>query len=799
MNGSSLGTKTIPAVPLRGGAVFPGGVTTISIGRKSSLKAAQVAKENMTDVLVLVQHDPEIENPTARDLAPIGILATVRDLMRTPQQGAQMLVELKRRVHFQGFLKVEPYFIAAYTEITEANDGRPYETMSQAIAYLEEYAHMVGEVNRQVLTNLRTKTTAGALADYIAGLLNLPLSTEIELLTLVDGELRLDRIIEYLKQEIQVADLRTQIQQDARDGAERAQREFLLREQIKVIRRELGEDGDTVIDELRRKIEEAMLPELVLERAMKELIRLERQGEQSAESAVVRNYLEWITDLPWNKLSEDNYDVDRVRQVLDEDHYGLDDVKERIVEFVAIRKLAGSKMRGAIINLDGPPGVGKTSIASSVARAMGREMARISLGGVRDEAEIRGHRRTYIGAIPGRIIRALRDVKTRNPIIVFDEIDKVGKDWRGDPAAALLEVLDPEQNDAFTDHYLELPFDLSQVIFITTSNSIHTIPEPLLDRMEVISMSGYIEDDKLAIANNYLMRKQAEGHGLQKDQVEITEEALQKIIRRYTYEAGVRQLERQIGTVIRKLAVRAVRGESGPFLVSAEEVNTYLGAEKYSYGKAEETDEVGLVTGLAATKYGGDITTIEVSLSEGSGQLSLTGSLGDVMKESAQTALTYARSHARDLGLKPVMFDKVNIHIHVPAGAVPKDGPSAGIALATAIISAFTNRPVRKDVAMTGEVTLRGKVLPIGGLRAKTIAALQAGIKTVLIPKENAKELPELPIRVREELTIIPVAHLSEVLEIVLLDQVESSLLSDFSYEQSGLQGRNGEERPIQA
>ncbi|MGB1249777.1 MAG: endopeptidase La [Candidatus Promineifilaceae bacterium] len=768
----TIGSRTVPAVPLRGGAVFPGGVTTISIGRKRSLKAAQVANKHHSDILILVQYDPDIENPTSQDMSPVGVLASVRDLMNPPQQGVQMLVELKRRVRFQGFVKTEPYIVGRYTEMNEASDGRPAELMASSIALLEEYAHMLGEVNRQVLANLRTKSTAGKLADYMAGLLNMPLDLEIELLTIADGEDRLTRVVNYLKQELHIAEIRSQIQQDARDGAEKAQREFLLREQMKAIRRELGDDNESVVDELHRKVIEVKMPKPVEERALKEIKRLERQGEQSAEASVIRTYLEWLTELPWNTLSPDNLDVDHVRTILDQDHYGLDDIKERIVEYVAVRKLAGSNMRGAIINLDGPPGVGKTSIASSVARAMGREMTRISLGGVRDEAEIRGHRRTYIGAIPGRIIRALRDCKTRNPVIVLDEIDKVGRDWRGDPTSALLEVLDPEQNGTFADHYLELPFDLTQVVFITTSNTTSTIPDALRDRMEVLSMSGYIEDEKVEITRGYLLSKQLKAHGVSDYKISFSDAAIRKIIRHYTYEAGVRQLERHIGTMVRKVAVQIARGETGPFRVTIKQVEEYLGPERFQFGRAEEKDEVGVVTGLAVVGYGSDTLAIEVRLSEGSGRMQLTGSLGQVMKESAETALTFVRSNARTLEINPKIFDKVNIHVHVPAGGIPKEGPSAGIALTTAIISAFTNRPVRKDVAMTGEVTLRGKVLPIGGLKAKSIAAHRAGIKTAIFPKRNAKDIPDIPEKVKQDLQLIPVAHVDEVIKHALLSPI---------------------------
>jgi ATP-dependent Lon protease len=766
--------KPIPVVPLRGGSVFPGITTTVSIGRRSSLAAVQGALERGGELLIVVQRNAEEESPGMEDVFPIGILATARDMLRTPV-GIQMLVELHRRVRVTGIERMDPFLIGRYAELEE-KDAIDDALKIETIAYLEKYIELVGEQNQQVIATTRAAETAGALADFVAGLLKLPFETEADLLVDLDGLSRLVKVLEFLRQEVRIADVRSKIQQEARDGAEKAQRDFMLREQLKAIRKELGDDGETGPDDLREKIEKAGMPPKVLERALSELKRLEYQGQQSAEASVIRTYLEWLVELPWSNETEDNLDIAHVREVLDEDHYGLEDVKERIVEYVAVRKLAGKEMKGAIINLNGPPGVGKTSIATSVARAMGREMVRISLGGVRDEAEIRGHRRTYIGAIPGRIIRALRDAKTRNPVIVLDEIDKVGTDWRGDPASALLEVLDPEQNHSFTDHYLEVPFDLSQVIFITTSNQLSTIPGPLLDRMETITMPGYIEDEKLAIARQYLLAKQQDANGIAGVEVTLGDEALRGLIRYYTLEAGVRQLERNLGKVVRKLAVKVASGESGPFTVTEADIEEIMGPKRFTYGVIEEQDEIGLVTGLAVNSFGGNTLPIEVSLSEGSGKITLTGSLGEVMQESAQAALTYARAHARSLGLEPSLFDKVNVHIHVPDGATPKDGPSAGIAMATAVISAFTRRPVRRDVAMTGEVTLRGKVLPIGGLKSKTIAAHRAGIKTVLLPKDNAKDIPELPERIRQDLELVPVAHLDEVLAIALQEATEPPL-----------------------
>ncbi|MDX1415378.1 MAG: endopeptidase La [Candidatus Promineifilaceae bacterium] len=759
----------VPIVPLRGGAVFPGLTTTISVGRRRSLAASQAALEQGGELLILVQYKADVENPDRNDLVSIGVLASIRDILRTPHAGVQILVELHKRVEFIELGQKEPYLTGSYREIVEVDDVVNEELINEALAYLEQYAEAMGEANQHAIVNARSKETNGELADYIAGMLNMPFDTELELLTGTDGTVRLEIVLDHLQQELRITEIRNKIRQDAREGADKAQREFLLREQMKAIRKELGQDGDGQPESLRDKIHNAGMPEKVKERALSELSRLDYQGPQSAEASVIRTYLEWLTELPWKIETEDNLDSNHVRQVLDEDHYGLDDVKDRIVEYVAVRKLAGNKMKGAIINLNGPPGVGKTSIATSVARAIGRQMIRLSLGGVRDEAEIRGHRRTYIGAIPGRIIRALRDAETRNPVIVLDEIDKVGADWRGDPSAALLEVLDPEQNHSFTDHYLEVPFDLSQVIFITTSNQLSTIPAPLLDRMETIDMLGYIEEEKLAIAEGYLLEKQMAGHGIEDVEISFEDGALIKLIRHYTREAGVRQLERNIGKVVRKLAVKIASGQEGPFVVTEADIETFLGPEKITFGVAEEKDEVGVATGLAVNAFGGDTLPIEVSISEGTGRITLTGLLGDVMRESAQAALTYARANARVLGLDPALFDNINVHIHVPDGATPKDGPSAGIGMATAVISALTRRPVRRDVAMTGEVTLRGKVLPIGGLKAKTIAAHRAGIKTVLIPKDNAKEIPDLPKRIREDLTLIPVSHLDEVLEVALL------------------------------
>lgn len=615
----------------------------------------------------------------------------------------------------------------------------------------------------------------GHLADIVTWAPAFEFDERLDILNELDPVERLRRAHRLLARQLELLKLRQKIQQDTKEVLDQSQREYFLREQMRVIRRELGEDDDIddPIDELKRKIAQLDAPDYVKEQAMHELKRLAQQGMNSPEAGVIRTYLDWILNLPWAEEELPEISLHEAQKVLDEDHYGLEKVKERILEYLAVRKLAGNRMRSPILCFVGPPGVGKTSLGRSIARALGRKFVRTSLGGIRDEAEIRGHRRTYIGALPGRIIQGMKTAKSRYPVYVLDEIDKVGQDFRGDPTSALLEVLDPEQNNAFSDHYLEIPFDLSQVVFIATANQLDTIPSPLRDRMEIIEIGGYTEDEKLGIAQGFLVRKQREFHGLTPEQLIITDAAIIKLVREYTREAGVRNLEREIASLCRKTARRVAAASDGepvefPIIIDAPDIPNYLGPERYTFGLAEEKDEVGVATGVTWSPTGGDVLSIEVLPVRGKGGLQLTGQLGEVMKESAQAAMSYARFRAEQLGVDPSYFDEHNIHIHVPEGAVPKDGPSAGITLTTALISAVTGKPVRRDVAMTGEITLRGKVLPIGGLKEKTLAAHRAGIRTFILPKDNAKDIAELPKKVREELQLIPVSSMDEVLKIAL-------------------------------
>ncbi len=741
-------------------------------GRLESEGAADTAGESAADAGEWV---PDPDDDQAYELCPIGVIAEVGQRISRPGGHAHVILQGLSRGIVGELIQQDPYVVARVTRYDDPVESTPEAeaAMSAVLEQVESYIGMLPNVPEEVLTMVRSVDEPGWLADLIAFSPEFEAEQRQELLEILDPVQRLRRLSVIIQKRLDVLNLRQQIQSEAQAGMDKQQREYYLREQLRAIQKELteGSTEEAVANELRQKIEAAGMPEEVKTKALTQVERLEQQHPFSPEIGVIRTYLEWLTELPWAVETEDHLDLVEAAGVLEADHYGLEKVKERILEYIAVRKLAGDRLRAPIICFVGPPGVGKTSLGRSIARAIGRNYVRMSLGGVRDEAEIRGHRRTYVGAMPGRVIKALRDAKSRNPVLVLDEVDKVGSDtFRGDPASALLEVLDPEQNASFSDHYLEVPFDLSKVIFITTANLLEPIPPALRDRMEVIEVSGYTEVEKLAIAREFLLPKALDGHGLAPEQLRVTDEALRRLIREYTEESGVRNLEREIGALCRKVA-RRLAGDDSPaeIEVDAPQLDDYLGVPRYEYGLAEEQDEVGVATGSAVTSVGGDLLAIEVMVMEGKGDLILTGQLGDVMQESARAAISYARSRAAEYGLEPGYFDRRNIHIHIPAGAIPKDGPSAGITMATALISALTGRKVRKDVAMTGEITLRGKVLPIGGLREKTVAAHRGGIKTFLLPRRNAKDLAELPDVVRQGMDLIQVDTLAQVLEVALL------------------------------
>ncbi|RIK47958.1 MAG: endopeptidase La [Chloroflexi bacterium] len=782
-----IALKEVPIVPLRGGAVFPGVTTTVSIGRRRSLAAAQAAVEQGGELLILVQYNSEQEIPANSDLVPVGIFATVRDVLRAPQMGVQMLVELHRRVQFDGLKETDPHLTGYYSAIPAQLDTSDSAIIAQAIAYLEQYADTLGEANQQVMGITRGKRSAGELADYMAGLLNIPFEMEIELLTCLDGLERLQKIVNYIQQELRITEVRNKIQQDARSGADKAQREFLLREQMKAIQRELGERDEqgVEIEEFRKKIEEAKMPEEADKQAKRELDRLSRLPTAAAEYGVIRTYLDTLVSLPWATGTEDNLDISHARQVLNKDHYGLEDVKDRILEFLAIRKLRLDRINdkkeestdlirrereGVILCFVGPPGVGKTSLGQSIAHAMGRKFIRASLGGVRDEAEIRGHRRTYIGAMPGRILQSLRRIGSRNPVFMLDEVDKLTNDFHGDPSSALLEVLDPEQNGEFRDNYLEVAYDLSQVFFIATANTLEYIPGPLRDRMEMIYLSGYTESEKMHIARGYLIPRQIRENSLRKNEVTFSDEALKMIIRQYTREAGVRNLERKIGAVCRKVGTHIAEGKAKKYRINPKRVETFLDTPIF-LGPEElnkRTSIPGVVPGLAWTSFGGDVMLIEATAMPGGRGFQITGSVGNVMQESARAALSYVRSRSEDFSIPHEYFDKHDIHMHVPAGSTPKDGPSAGITMAASLISLITGRKANPQIGMTGEITLRGQVLPIGGVKEKVLAAHRSGLSTVILPKQNEKDLDDVPDEIRKSMKFVFAESVDDVISAAL-------------------------------
>lgn len=758
----------VPLLPLRGLLVFPTMVLHLDVGREKSVQALEKAMMNDHFIFLTTQKDTSIEDPTEDDFFEMGTLTQVKQMLKLPNGTFRVLVEGLKRGKIEKFLRTDEYFevrIQTY-ENEEVKDFEEEALMRMILDLFEQYIKMSKKVSAETFASVQDIEEPGRLADIVASYLPLKLKDKQDLLEKVNVKDRMNAIITFLNNEKEVIQLERKIGQRVKQSMERTQKEYYLREQMKAIQKELGdkEGKSSEIEILKEKIEKAGMPDHVFEAAMKELDRYEKLPGTSAESAVIRNYLDWLIALPWKTETKDDINIKRAERILNEDHYGLEKVKERVLEYLAVQQLTNS-LKGPILCLVGPPGVGKTSLARSVARSLNRKFVRVSLGGVRDESEIRGHRRTYVGAMPGRIIQGMRKAGTINPVFLLDEIDKMSNDFRGDPSSAMLEVLDPEQNKNFSDHYIEETYDLSKVMFIATANDLSTIPGPLRDRMEIISIAGYTEIEKLHIAKDYLIKKQLKEHGLQKQQLQIRDDAILSIVRYFTREAGVRGLERQIAKICRKTAKIITSGEKKRVIVTNKNIEEFLGKKIFYYGQAEKEDQVGVATGLAYTAFGGDTLQIEVSLAPGKGKLVLTGKLGDVMKESAQAAFSYVRSSAEKFGIDPMFHEKYDIHIHVPEGAVPKDGPSAGVTITTALVSALTGKPVRREVGMTGEVTLRGRVLAIGGLKEKTLSAHRAGLTTIILPKDNERDLDDIPESVREELTFIPVTHVDEVLK----------------------------------
>ena len=759
---------TVPALALRGLNIFPNMLLHFDVARPASIRALDEAMAGGTPIFLVPQKDMAVEEPKREDLYNVGTLCNVRQILRLPGDNVRVMVDGVSRGRLVELTQTEPWLIASVEEIPapihNGNTPKAEALVRQTYDLFETYCGLATRVNPETFLNILSNDDPGYIADYIAQNIHLRMEDKQAILEELRPLRRLSRLCQMLRREVEILQLEDDIQSKMREQLTRNQRDHMLREQMRVIQRELGEgDGDSEIVEYREKIAKAKLPEEVAEKLNKEVSRLEKQPYSSSEATVTRNYLDTVLELPWGKRTKERVNVTAARKVLDADHFGLEKVKERILEFLAVKQLA-PELKGQIICLVGPPGVGKTSIAMSVAKALNRELARISLGGVHDEAEIRGHRKTYIGAMPGRIIAAVKQAGSMNPLLLLDEIDKIGTDHRGDPASALLEVLDSEQNSTFRDHFVELPFDLSDVLFITTANTTDTIPRPLLDRMEVIELTSYTDEEKLQIAKRHLLPRERSRHGLKATQLKVTDDAIREIISGYTRESGVRVLERRLAAVCRKAAMKLVSGEKKSVQVTGDNLEELLGVRKYHPERQVLAERVGVVNGLAWTSVGGELLEVEVNVIPGSGKVELTGNLGDVMKESAQAALTYIRSRAEEWGIEADFHKTKDIHVHFPEGAVPKDGPSAGITITTAMVSALTGIPVKGALAMTGEVTLRGRVLPIGGLKEKTMAALRNGVKTVIIPAENAKDLEEIDQTVRAALQFIPVEQVDSVL-----------------------------------
>lgn len=772
--------KIMPLIPLRGLSIFPYMVIHFDVGRDKSINALERAMINDSLIFLTSQKEAKVDMPTPDDFYHVGTICKIKQMLKLPGDTVRVLVEGINRARITEILKEEPYYEAELESPvyeTEVEKDRKTEAiMRMVVEKFDEYISGGNRVSADVLITVSEIEEPGRLADVIASYIQLKPANKQKLLEAFDPYERLETLHIILEEELEVMEIEKEIAQRVKKQINKVQKEYYLKEQLKAIQKELGEDDGVTseVDEYREKIEEIDMPEEVKEKALKEVERLLKVSPSSAETGVIRTYLDWIVDLPWDKETEDRVDIKKSREILDEDHHGLKDVKERILEYLAIRELANS-MKGPILCLVGPPGVGKTSIAKSIARALNRKFTRMSLGGVRDEAEIRGHRRTYVGAIPGRIISSIKNAGSKNPVFLFDEIDKLSSGFRGDPASALLEVLDPEQNSTFTDHFLEAPFDLSRVLFITTANSLNTIPRPLLDRMEVIRISGYTQEEKLEIANKYLVPKQLKEHGMEKKNLKMSDNTINEIISSYTRESGVRNLERMIANVCRKVAKRMVEEDISSVRVNTGNLNKYLGIPKFRREKAKKEHQIGIATGLAWTAVGGETLSIEVTPMNGTGKLQLTGQLGDVMKESARAGISFIRSRSAELGIEDDFYKEKDIHIHIPEGAIPKDGPSAGITMATAVISALSRVPVNSKVAMTGEITLRGRVLPVGGIKEKVLAANRAGIKKVLLPWDNKKDIEEIPDKVKKKLNFVFVEDMDEVLEHALVKKDENN------------------------
>lgn len=768
--------EVLPLMAVRDVVVFNYMIIPLFVGRDSSVEAVNEALSQQKLLMLVTQKDPTTDEPGPEDLYQVGMVVQIMRTLKLPDGRLKVLVQALSKARIKKTLQTKPCYRVELELVHEPELGEhsvKTEALMRAIReQMEKIMSLRGHLSADLMMVINNIEEPGRLADLVGANLRLKASEAQRILESIHPLERLQLVSELLNKELEVSTVQAKIQSDAKEEMSRSQREYFLREQIQALRRELGDEDDysQEIEELARQLRKKRMPKYAKKEARKQLKRLEMMHPDASEANIIRTYIDWFLDLPWKQSSEDVLDLAQAAKVLDEDHHGLEEIKNRILEFLAVRKL-NPDTKGPIICFAGPPGVGKTSLGQAIARAMGRKFYRLSLGGMRDEAEIRGHRRTYIGAMPGRILQGLKQVGTNNPVFMLDEIDKVGDDYRGDPSSALLEVLDPEQNATFSDHYMNLPFDLSKVMFITTANRVDTIPGPLHDRMEVIELSGYTLEEKMAIARKYLLPRQIEASGIRPSQIRMEDQILRRVVREYTHEAGVRNLERALGKVCRKIARRVAEGGKGPYSVSSAMLEKYLGPPRFlPESELDASGEPGLVVGLAWTELGGELLQIETSILPGKGKLLLTGQLGEVMKESAQAALSYCRSRAKELGVAPEYFDTVDIHIHVPAGAIPKDGPSAGITMTTALFSAISGKPVIKGLAMTGEVTLRGRVLPIGGLKEKALAALRAGITHILIPTENQKDLVEIPEELRDQLSFYPVRHMDEVIARALGD-----------------------------